>query len=257
MGNAIIVEPYNLQVVVAEGSSGGTEPGNLNNDWIGVVHRGTAVAPPALVSADFGGALPVDTVALLNSTGTATQWEVNGGTVSGASNVYLASGLTFAAGATGTTSGKVHSLHLLPAIYMARYWTARFTAMAGVFEAGRYVLGRKYQPARNFSFGAAFGVQDLGGGKFNSQGVWLPQPGIIQRTIGLSFTSTTRQEAELTLQPLLERVGNSKHILLVTNPDPDTLLQKRMYFGPLQGNLDTLWRVPDGWEWRANLVSTI
>lgn len=259
MGNALIVEPYDLGTVTAEGSAAGTSPGNLNNDWMGVVHRGTATTTGAAIAADLSGAAAVDVVALLSAgASVSTVSNIAGGTAPGAGDVYNSGALTFPAGAIVPTSGRQNFLHLLPSASTARYWTVNMGTLSGApFEAGRWVLGTRYQPQRNFSFGAAFGVTDRGGGDFSQQGVWLPKSGAIQRTIGLSFVSTTKAEAEQLLQPLLERIGNRKHVLLVTNPDADSQRQRRMYFGPFVGNLETLWRVPDGFEWRATMVSTI
>lgn len=259
MANALIVEPYNLGTVTAEGSAAGTSPGNLNNNWMGVVHRGTATTTGAAIASDLSGAAAVDVIALLSASAAVSSISnIAGGTTAGSGDVYNSGTLTFPAGAIVPTSGRQNFLHLLSSAAIARHWTVNFGTLAGApFEAGRWVLGTRYQPSRNFSFGAAFGVTDRGGGDFNPQGVWLPKPGVIQRTIGLSFVSTTKAEAEQLLQPLLERVGNGKHVLLVTNPDADAQRQRRMYFGPFVGNLETLWRVADGWEWRANLVSTI
>lgn len=257
MGNAIIVEPYDLVAVTADGSAAGTTPANLNNDWMGVVHRGTATATGS-VSADLGVARTVDTLALLSCRPSASTLVVLGGTSSGSGDLYNSGFVPFPAGGTVPVNGREHSLHLLTSPALARYWYCDISPLGGTpFEAGRWVIGRRLQLARNFSFGAAFGVRDGGGGEFNAQGVWLPKSGAKLRTLGISFTRATRQEAEEQLQPLLERIGNGKHILVVTDPDANVLRQRRMYFGPLTGALETLWEVPQGFQWRANLVSSI
>jgi hypothetical protein len=259
MGNAIIVEPYDIPIVSAEGSAAGTSPGNLNNDWMGVVHRGTATTTGSIIFGDLGVARPVDTVALLSaSTAVSNIATVAAGTSNGSFDILNTGAQAFPAGSAVPTSGRQNSLTLLGSATTARWWTVQMGTLAGApFEAGRWVIGEKYQPARNFSFGAAFGVIDRGGGDFSQQGVWLPKSGAKQRTLGVSFSATTRQEAETILGPLLERVGNSKHVLLVTDPDANAQRQRRMYFGPFIGNLEMLWRVADGWEWRANMVSSI
>jgi hypothetical protein len=262
MGNAIIVRPTIPSAVTAEGSGAGTLPGYLFNDWMGVVHRGTATGNSGRVTVDFGaGGLPeIDTVAFLSSNGACTQLSHKAATSQAglATPAYNSGLVPFPAGATVPVTGRQNSLFLIGASQVYRWWEFEIsTPGATPFDAGRLVLGKRYQPARNFSFGAAFGVIDRGGGDFNTQGVWLPKSGVMHRTIGLSFGATTRQEAETILQPLLETIGNSVHVLVVTDPDADALRQRRMYFGPLVGNLETLWRVADGYEWRANLVSTI
>lgn len=258
MSNAIIVEPYDLGTVSAEGSAAGTLPGYLNNDWMGVVHRGTATTTGAAVACDLGVARAVDTVAFLSALPNPATQSIIGGTSAGVGDLYNSGAVTFAAGSVTPVTGRRNSLHLLPSPISARYWTTNFSTLGGTpFEAGRLVMGQRLQLARNFSFGAAFGTRDLGGGDFSAQGVWLPRPGAKQRTLGISFTRVTKQEAEEQLHALLQRIGNSKHLLVVTDPDANAQRQNRMFFGPLTGNLDALWNTADGWEWRANLVSTI
>lgn len=258
MGNAIIIEPLDLPTITAETSAAGTSPGNLNNDWIGVVHRGTFSGSGAGVNVDFGAAREVDTVAFLSAGATPTTWTILASATNiGASDVYTSGSQTFAAGSVAPISGRRNSLWLLPSVATARYWSMPFGTIATPFEAGRLVMGKKINPAYNFSYGAAFGVTDRGGGSFSDQGVWLPRPGAKQRTLGLSFTRATKQEIEELIGPLLERVGNGKFVLVITDPDASTQRQRRMFFGPLTGNLDMIWNTAAGFEWRADLVSVI
>jgi hypothetical protein len=261
MANAIIIEPLNIPTMTAEGSAAGTVPGNANNDWIGVVHRGTNTSPPAALQADFGAATSADTMALLSCNNAIATWSVACGPTLGSGATYSAGPLTFGAGAVAPVSGRLNALHLLPSVVSARHWSANATTMTGgvAFECGRMVIGRRIDPAYNFSFGAAFGVRDLGGGDFSRQGVWLPTPGVRQRTIGLSFARTTRAEIEDMIGPLLERIGNGRFILVVSDTAASAQLQRRMFFGRLEGNLEMIWTRPglEGFEWRANLVSVI
>jgi hypothetical protein len=261
MANAIIIEPLNLPTVTAEGSGAGTVPGNVNNDWIGVIHRGSNTALPVALQVDFGTAVAADTVALLSCNTAISTWNVSCGTSVFDGSVYFAGGLPFGAGAVVPVSGRLNALHLLPSLVTARRWSANAEAMIGgaAFECGRMVIGRKISPQYNFSFGAAFGVRSRGGSEFSRQGVWLPGPGVRQRTVGLSFARATKQEIEELVGPLLERIGNDKMILAVTDPAPNSQLQRRMFFGQLEGNLEMIWSRPglDGFEWRANLVSVI
>lgn len=260
MANAIIIEPLNLPTVTAEGSAAGTVPGNVNNDWIGVVHRGTNTAPPATLSVDFGTATAADTVALLSCNAAMTTYAIACGPTGGSGATYASGTLTFGAGSVVPVSGRLNALHLAPSLVTARHWAANAVAMSGTaFECGRMVIGRRVDPQYNFSFGAAFGVRDLGGGDFSRQGVWLPTPGVRQRSIGLSFARATRTEIEDLIGPLLERIGNGKFILVVSDTAANAQLQRRMFFGRLEGNLEMIWTRPglDGFEWRANLVSVI
>ncbi len=261
MANAIIIEPLNLPSMSAEGSAAGTVPGNANNDWIGVVHRGTNTAPPAALAVDFGTATAADTMALLSCNNAIATWNIACGPSLGSGATYSAGPFTFGAGSVVPVSGRLNALHLAPSLITARHWSANAATMTGgiPFECGRMVIGRRIDPLYNFSFGAAFGVRDLGGGDFSRQGVWLPGVGVRQRTVGLSFARATRTEIEDLIGPLLERIGNGRFILAVTDTAANAQLQRRMFFGRLEGNLEMIWSRPglDGYEWRANLVSVI
>jgi hypothetical protein len=260
MANAILVEPIPFNDTTAEGSAAGTSPRNLENDWIGVVHRGTAVGAFGNVIVDLGAPQSVDTIAFLSSNGACdVLTHKAASSFGGLGTPGYSSGLeTFPAGATLPTSGRMHSLWMIPSVQNYRWWQFELSIPGGTpFEAGRLVMGQKIQLARNFSFGAAFGVRDGGGGDFNANGVWLPKPGAKLRTLGISFPRVTPDESETILRPLAERIGNGKFVLLVTNPDPNTNRQSRMYFGPLVGNIEALWQTAAGFEHRLNLVSVI
>jgi hypothetical protein len=262
MANAIIIEPLNITSIAAEGSAAGTTPGNLNNDWIGVVHRGTATTTGAGITFDLGASpQALDTLALLSCASVPTALNIQAGPTFLSTSLYNVTGVPFAAGAVSPVSGRVNMLHMIASPVTARHWGMFLGALPGgaPFEAGRLVAGRRIDPAYNFSFGAAFGVRDLGGGDFSRQGVWLPTPGVRQRTIGLSFARTTRAEIEDLIGPLLERIGNGRFILVVSDTAASAQLQRRMFFGRLEGNLEMIWSRPglDGFEWRANLVSVI
>ena len=256
MGNAIIVEPINLPAFTTGSTpAAGTARDYLNNDWIGTVYRGTSVGTENF-AVDFGSARTVDTIAFLSAASQLLTQRTQAGTSFNNGSVFDTGVATFAAGSVVPTSGRLHSL-LVRAPASAQFWSFAFTIASQPFEAGRLVMGNRIELARNFSFGAAFGARDGGGGTFSPNGVWLPTPGRILRTVGLTWSFATKQEAEEQIQPLLERIGNGKHILLVTDPDTNVLRQRRMYFGPVQGNLETVWRTAGAFELRCNLISTI
>ena len=53
---------------------------------------------------------------------------------------------------------------------------------------------------------------------------------------------------------LIERIGNTDCICLVTDPDAHEQRQNRMYFGPMVGDLGVVWSRADGFEARINVV---
>ena len=261
MTNGFIVKPlvWNVIGVPAGGTAAGTSENYLGNDYIGTVWRTTATSAHAALDVDFGAAVGVDFVALLSSNGACTNQQVYGATVQGnlESTGYLGTATTFAAGATTPSSGRINSFSDLGSVQSYRWWRIYQRTLTAAFDAGRLVIGRKFQPARNFTFGASFGARDLGGMDWSRQAVPLETPGKIMRTVGLSWSAVSKVEAEETLQVLLETIGNRGFITVVSDGDANANRQSRMFHGVLEGSLDRLWRTADAFEWRCNLRSVI
>lgn len=257
MGKAIIVEPLDGTILAPFGSLAPSLPADLGNDWIGVNYTSSVSTGSDVVDIDFGSARSVDTVAFLSANYAAPTWFVLAGPTQASASAYNGGSITFEAGSVPATSLRANSFLRLGTPVSARWVRATLQSLSTNFQAGRLVVGNAIEQAYNFNFGAAFGVRDLGGGDFSAQGVFLPKPGKRLRTIGLSFTRTTRQEMEELIGPLLERIGNGKFVLVVTDPDASPQRLRRMYFGPLSGDLSMIWATSNGFEWRANLVSVI
>ena len=156
------------------------------------------------------------------------------------------------------TSGRGKALWLAPAVSPpppSRYIRITLGAPSNsVFTVARVVIGKRFQPSINFKFGAAFGVRDLGKIDFSSRGVLLRRYGAKLRTTGLTFPHVHRDKIDAVIQPLMERIGNTDCVALVTDPDAHEQRQNRMYFGPLIGDQESIWARPGGLEWRANMV---
>ncbi|TVV75587.1 hypothetical protein FOY91_06695 [Sphingomonas solaris] len=139
---------------------------------------------------------------------------------------------------------------------IARYWriliysTTRF-----YFQMRRVLIGRRFSPARNFSNGAAFGVRDLGTADFSRRGVLLRTRGAKLRTVGLTFSSLYKDELEEKLQPLLEYLGNTEMLALITDPDPHAQRSRRTFYGQLVGEVGSIQRRAGAWQAAINLVS--
>jgi hypothetical protein len=256
MGKAIIIEPLAGTITAPNGATAPTAASDLGNDWIGVQWTSTIASGSDAVDMDFGVATTFDTVAILSANFAAATWFLAAGATQGAST-YDSGPNTFQAGFVVPTSVRTNALIRTGSPVTFRWLRVWLTDLTSFFQAGRLVVGKAIAPAYNFSFGAAFGVRDLGGGDFSPQGVWLPRPGAKLRTIGLSFTRATKQEIEELISPLLERVGNGKFVLVITDPDVADQRQRRMYYGPLTGDLSMVWATAAGFEWRANLTSVI
>lgn len=262
MSRAIFVKPLPLASVFATSAAAGHDPAYVGNDHMGVVWKsGTGEALQQLLI-DLGEDVPLDTILLFGCTvpsaatlyvglATSAQGPFTGASWAGPTGPFLA-------GVIQPTSGRSRALWMAPADApaVARYVILDIRALSGAsVTIGRVVIGKRIQLARNFQFGAAFGVRDLGAVDFSVRGVLLRRRGAKLRSIGLTFGAVHRDEVEAMIHPLVEQVGLTEPVALVTDPDPDDQRQNRIYFGPLVGDLGTIWAKASGFEWRANLVS--
>ncbi|MCK0531446.1 hypothetical protein [Sphingobium agri] len=265
MSNAIIVKPLPWASISASSTAAGYDPAYTGNDHMGVVWKTEAGAATRTITVDMGADVRIDAALLLGCTGASAAWtlKVQAATAAQGSSFsqlsYDSGDAPFLAGSVAPTSNRGRALWLPSspaAIPSARYWRFVISGLgAAAVTVGRLILGRRIQLARNFQFGAAFGVRDLSTLDFSQYGVLLRRRGVKLRTVGISFGHTRRDEVEAKVQPLIEEVGNSEPIALITDPDAHEQRQNRIYFGPLVGDLSTIWNKPDGFEWRASLVS--
>jgi hypothetical protein len=266
MANALMLQPL---PVVASRSSGGTitkgAPANLFNDYAGVVferHCPDAGPYNITLTFDLGVDALVDTVMLFGlellpaaatmviSHATAAQGDFTG-------SFSTEAAVPAYAGTIPLSSGKGVGLWAATAPFTARYLqvTLYGTAPGQSARVSRIVVGKRIQLARNFSFGAQFGVRDLGSLDFSARGVLLRRRAAKLRTVALTFSNIRKEEVEASTKPLLEQIGNTEMIALVTDPAEDDQRQSRCYFGPLVGDLSHVWRNAAAWEAKINLVS--
>ncbi|MPT48245.1 MAG: hypothetical protein E2598_07455 [Sphingobium sp.] len=266
MSKAVFFRPLPMTIVSATGTVAGHDAAYLGNDHMGVVWRAVSDAGGNSIMIDMGADVAVDSAALICIDGAGVGWSVQ---VDGATS---AQGPSFAG--TNFTAGVIPQLSLLigdapvsgrgrgfyrraggPVV--ARYWRVLITAPSAgqTFSIARIALGCAFQPERNFDFGGAFGVRDSGTVDWSSRGVFLRRRGMKNRSTGLSFASLYKDEVKAAVQPMIERVGGTGPIVLVTDPDADDDLQNRIYFGPLVGDLGTIQaKASAGWQFQANIV---
>lgn len=265
MANAIILQP--LPAVGAVTTLGTVQLGagaNLFNDYAGVVcqlacDNGSNAAG---VQFDLGADTPIDTLLVFGvqlfpasgtmfiSWATAAQGPFTGASASDASAVAYA-------GTATMTSGKGVSFWSVAAPVTARY--VRLSYLAGsagqALQLSRVVIGRRIQLGRNFSYGAGFGVKDLGSLDFSRRGVLLRTRGKKLRTAQITFSAVRKDEAEAAIKPLIEQLGNTEMFALVTDPTANAQLQNRCYFGPLVGDVALKWSNAAAWEAALNQLS--
>lgn len=259
--NAWLVKPLPIVSAGAVSTAAGYSALNVANDFAGIVWRSNPGDSALYFYVDLGAnPSPVDTFAFFgcDDATNAMLLDIVGADDSAISvNVIsVTPTVSFVAGSTAPVNEQRISLTGLSSPVTRRWWRFTFyNVPASGFAIGRIVLGMKIQLARNFGFGAAFGVRDFGSLDFSARGVMLRRDGAKLRTTGLTFSSVHRDEVEATIEPLIEQIGNTRPIALITDPAADEMRERRCYFGPLVGDLGTIWRTADAFEWRANLVS--
>ncbi len=259
MANAFLVEPLAFSSVAADSSAAGTTPEALGDDMIGVVHRGTAT-PTAWIEVDLGSAQAVDFAAFLAAEGGATGQRVRAAATQAdltAAPGYDSGTVGFAAGTETGAWGRVHSWWEASSPQSWRWWRFDLSGLAAPFAAGRLVMGRRIRFSRNYKFGLAPGIKDLGRAGVAIHGALDRRRGARLRTLQIAWSSLTRVEVEQDLMPMLERLGRTEPLLLVTDPAPDPRRSRRIYFGWVDEDIETPNRHYDQWEWRTKIMSVI
>lgn len=262
MGNAWIIPPLPIAAATSD-STGMGEPVYVGNDYAGVVWR--SAAANCELRLDLGSDQALDTLMLFGIVGpraaatmrarlaTAAQGNFNGAHWAGNPQpLYAGEVMPTLGGGVAIWSAPAGA----PAV--ARYVAITFaSATAEPVQVGRAVVGKRIQLERNFGFGSAHGVRDLGTADFSARGVLLRRRGKKLRTLGLTFANIRKDEVEGVTGPLLERLGNTETVALVTDPGADAQRQNRSYFGLLVGDLGQVRRNAVAFEAKINLVSVL
>jgi hypothetical protein len=264
MANAWILPPLAMSGITVSSAAIGAGA-YMANDFAGVVWR-SAAGDVATVIVDLGADRPVDTLMLFGVDGTSigtAMLEVLVATAAQGSNFtagsYWSTGPQPLLVGDRLTSGAGVAIVAWSAgpPAAARYLLLRVAGMtaAGSVQISRIVAGKRIQLARNFGYGANFGVRDLGNLDFTRRGILQRARGKKLRTVALTFSNIYRDEVEASTLPLLERLGNTELIAVVTDPDIHDQRQRRSYFGPLVGDLGHVQRKAAFFEAKINVVS--
>jgi hypothetical protein len=263
--NAWMLKPLAAAAASATSTSVG-DPSYVLNDYAGVVWQ-SGVGDAAALTIDLGADMPVDAIMLFGLRGFAATAMVQIALATAAQGAGFGGGSFWAAtqgllaGSVMPTSGKGVMLWAAPDAAAppasVRYVRLSFTGLGAgaVIQVARAVIGQRIQLARNFGYGAAFGMRDLGSVDFSRRGVLLRTRGAKLRTLGLTFSNIRKDEVEATTRPLMEQLGNTETVALVTDPAADAQRQNRCYFGFLVGDLAQTWRNAAAFEAKINLVS--
>lgn len=270
MSNALLFRPRSWASIVASSTAAGFSPSNLfhlPSLRMGRVWRSAPAAGTEALVIDLGADQPVDVAALFGigngnaPPGAGWEYQVNLATAAqGAfTGAFWSTGwLPFLSGAVLPVSLRGKQLWLAPAGAppASRHVRFQFRNLGGAsLQIALASVGSRFQPARNYSYGAAFGVRDLGQLDYSPRGQVLRRPGAKLRGMGLTFTGLRREEVEEKLQRLFEEVGTTDPVVLVSDPDPHPQIMNRMGIGYLTGNLGSVHRVPGFYQAEINFVA--
>lgn len=262
---SFLVKPLPFTVITGSNTASGFAAANVTNDYMGVVWKTVTGWGSQYIDIDLGADVNIDFIGLMGMTGATTSWKVDGYCATAAqgpsfgSLFYTMPIQDLLAGATPLPSGRGVGFWAKDGGVTARYWRLNLSGLGGAaFTLGRLIFGKRIIPEREFVFGAAFGVRDLGSFDLSARGVplWRRNKAKL-RTTGISYANAYKSEVETALLPLVEEVGNEMPVFVCTDGTADTQRQRRCYYGPLQGELGAIWARAAGFEFRVNMVSLI
>lgn len=261
MANAelILPLPFPAGGVSAYTTAAGFQAVHIGNDYAGVKWRSGGGIPTDFIEIDFGVDVAVNRLMLF---GVACATVNAGLDIRSSTN---AQGKTYAGWGSGDIPLYAGTQRLVNGVGVSyaqitsppsRYWIIYFKYLDNAqVDIGRLVMGQSLSLARNFKFGAEFGVRSFATSDFSARGAWLRRKGKKLRTVGVSFPSTEKWEMEEQVLPLLEQAGDDTPVALITDPAAHAMRERRCYFGPMFGTPPATWRNARGWEWRADVVS--
>lgn len=265
MSNALIVKPADILAVTASTTASGHDPAHVMNDYMGVVWKSLA-GSSVTITVDLGENVLCDTAFLFGCNGAtadmtlkveaSTQAQGSGFAPAG----WTGGVLPFLAGAEMPVNGRGVALWRAPGSPppASRYWRFTIAGLAGgQATVARIVLGRDLATERNFGFGPAFGVKDLGSVDWSRLGVLLRKRGKKLRSLGVTYPALHKDEVEAGWLPMIEEIGNTEMLAILTDPAEHVMRQRRFYYGPCLGDLSAIWRTADGWTAGLNVVSVI
>lgn len=262
MANAILLRPLPVTTFGPSSTAVG-DVSYLANDYAGVVWQSAVEASPQFII-DLGADTAIDTLFLfgVQLAPAAATLQVFASTAAAGAGfsppTWSGAPVGLYAGSVLPISGRGVALWTAPAGFppAVRYLLLRFAAAGNMaVQVSRVAIGAKVQLSRNFSYGASFGVKDLGSVDFSRRGVLLRTRGAKLRTAQITFSSVRKDEAEAAMKPLFEYLGNTEMFALVTDPSADAQRQNRCYFGPLVGDIALKWNSAGAWEAALNQLS--
>lgn len=263
--NAWALRPLVPAAVTASNTASGYAASNVANDYGGVVWKTDTGAATRTLTLDLGAGVTAapDAALFFGCTGAVTGWTlaVDAADSADFATNYWSAGAAaqFLAGSTMPSHGRGVGLWVAASAPPARrYWRFTFGSLSSAaVTVARVMLGTRLTLERNFDFGGAFGVRDLGNVDWSVQGNLLRRRAAKLRTLGISFSNVRKDEVVAKVQPLIELCAGQEAIALVTDPTADADRQLRCWGGIMVGDMGTIQRAAQGFVWRVNLVDLI
>ncbi len=239
-------------VLSAGSSSSRLPPALLQDPQLGVVWRSALGTSATWLLADLGAARSIDTVVLLNSNLSASatrRLRLSTSDATGAAGDVHDSGT----GLAGIDPDYGAFFALRPAPVTCRYVRLDLAdASLDWLEAGRLIIGRRWQPERNFRTGWARGVIDASEVTETRGGDEWIEERPSRRLMSIELPALTQAEyREHGVQ--IEAGGIKRDILLISDPDSDNLgrdsIWGRPSSAPVFGNAFL-----QHWSWPLEIV---
>lgn len=263
MANGFIMRPLDIEASYCSTAATGYRASFAADDRMGLVWRSTTGSATQWLVFDLGADTPLDTITIHGLTDALDtwQWAVELATEAQGrftGSYWAGSATDLLAGAEMPVSGRGRGIWTAPdgAPASARYVRLAFSALGtSAIEVGRVCIGSRITLGRNFTYGAVQSVRPLGSVGFSVRGNLLRRRGAKLRGVGVSCDAVTRAEAEASVLPLLEQVGNDEPVVLCLDPTADDQRQNRIWFGFLQGDLGAVFARVDGFTCQFNVLA--
>lgn len=259
-GLPFFLEPLPFTVASASAGPANRPASHLAEfKYAGMVWQSNA-ASEHIVTIDFGAAVTFDHVCLLNTNAQAdTRMWIGCGTsaaqASGGSPAFsTAPALLIDPAQTGRSFWHGYRT-FAPQTF--RYLALRTDSHSGVFEASILAVGRRISPASYYESEWEAGPEDLGNFALSRNGVADQASGSVLRRLGFTLARLTEAEHDLTIQPLLQRLGRSGSVLCCFDPEETVYRQGRTYFGTMADQGRALKRGFNRFEKRFEIISII
>lgn len=132
---------------------------------------------------------------------------------------------------------KRDAIYLVPTEVSARYWRIEISDELnadGFIQVGRLVMAPRFVPSYNFAVGAEFGFIDNTTSNKSESGATFFTERPKARALTMAFQNLPDAEAYAVLRDMIENLGTTGQLYLITNALDTESLQRRSFLGRLR-----------------------